>query len=193
MPYGRASDDDLMGFFIAGDKRAMEELFARYRRQVYSWLLRSSPDHSTAEDLYQDAWLRVIRGARGYRAGNFRAWLWRIVRNAAADAAGKMRPSLTLDAAAGAEGEEWSAVDDVRDERLVGALERMEAAERRERVAAAVAALPPEQREVVLLRTVAELGYREISETLGIPLGTALSRMRLAVERLRKSILEEEA
>ena len=74
------TDDELMAAFIVGDSAAMETLFLRYRQSVYSWLLRMTGDVTEAEDIYQDVWLKVIRSASDYRPGNFKAWLWQIVR-----------------------------------------------------------------------------------------------------------------
>ena len=91
------SDDDLIGAFKAGNGSAMEALFGRYRKPVYAWLLRTAPDRAEAEDLYQEVWLKVIRGVGGYSAGGFKAWLWRIVRNAAADRARKHVATPILD------------------------------------------------------------------------------------------------
>ena len=74
------TDDELMAAFIVGDAAAMEALYLRYRQSIYSWLLRMTGNAAEAEDIYQDVWLKVIRSASDYRPGNFKAWLWQIVR-----------------------------------------------------------------------------------------------------------------
>ena len=182
------SDDDLIGAFRAGDGSAMEALFDRYRKPVFSWLLRMSPDRAEAEDLYQDVWLKVIRGVGGYKAGSFRAWLWRIVRNAATDRARKCVAAPLLDEPAGDEAGAETRLDQVADGAAVTALARMEDAERRSFLRAAVGGLSARLREVVLLRIGGELEFREIADVLGLPLGTVLGRMNLAVRKLRENV-----
>ena len=184
------SDDDLIGAFKAGDGSAMEALFGRYRKPVYAWLLRTAPDRAEAEDLYQEVWLKVIRGVGGYSAGGFKAWLWRIVRNAAADRARKRVATPILDEPLSDEADAETRVEQVADEAAVSALARMEAAERQSILRRAVDGLSARLKEVVLLRIHGELEFREIARMLGLPLGTVLGRMNLAVKKLREAVGE---
>ena len=181
------SDDDLIGAFKAGDGSAMEALFGRYRKPVYAWLLRTAPDRAEAEDLYQDVWLKVIRGIDGYSAGGFKAWLWRIVRNAAVDRARKRVATPILDEPLADEADAETRVEQVADGMAVSALARMEAAERHSFLRRAVGGLSARLKEVVLLRIHGELEFREIALMLGLPLGTVLGRMNLAVRKLREA------
>lgn len=186
-----SSDDELMRAFIAGDTAAMEALFDRHRKAVFGWLVRHAADRAEAEDLYQEAWLRIIRGAGAYEPGNFAAWMWRIVRNLAADRAKKMKPALILDAPVDCEDGDSLLVDTIEDSAAVHALDGMEAAERRQRVGAAIGRLSAALKEVVTLRINAELEFREIAEMLNLPLGTVLARMHNAVAKLKQMILAE--
>ena len=181
------SDDDLIGAFKAGDGLAMEALFGRYRKPVYAWLLRTAPDHAEAEDLYQEIWLKVIRGVDSYEAGNFRAWFWRVVRNTAVDRARKHLATPILDEPLRDEADAETRVEQVADETAVSALARMEAAERQSFLRRAVDGLSARLKEVVLLRIHGELEFREIAQMLGLPLGTVLGRMNLAVKKLREA------
>ena len=182
------SDDDLVRAFRTGDGSAMEALFGRYRRSVFGWLLRMAQDEGEAEDLHQEVWLKVIRGIDGYSAGSFRAWLWRVVRNAAADRARKHVAEPILDAPV-AEGADAAAfVDQVPDDTVVSALTRMEEAERKAAVREAVDGLSRRLKEVVLLRLNGELKFQEIADILGLPIGTVLGRMNLALAKLRQAL-----
>ena len=187
-PADMRSDDDLIGAFMAGDGSAMEVLFGRYRKPVFAWLLRMAPDRAEAEDLYQEVWLKVIRGVGKYADGNFKAWLWRIVRNAAADRARKCMAVPLLDEPLGEESDAETRLDQIADGTAVTALARMEEAERRTFLRTAIGELSVRLREVVLLRINGELEFREIAEVLGLPLGTVLGRMNLAVKKLRKAV-----
>ena len=185
------SDDDLVRAFRTGDGSAMEALFGRYRRSVFGWLLRMSQDEGVAEDLHQEVWLKVIRGIEGYSSGSFRAWLWRVVRNAAADRARKHVAEPILDAPVEEGADAAAFVDQVPDETVVSVLTRMEEEERRAAVREAVDGLSRRLKEVVLLRLNGELKFQEIADILGLPIGTVLGRMNLALAKLRQALSQK--
>ena len=185
------SDDDLVRAFRTGDGSAMEALFGRYRRAVFGWLLRMSQDEGEAEDLHQEVWLKVIRGIDGYSSGSFRAWLWRVVRNAAADRARKHVAEPILDAPVEEGADAAAFVDQVPDDTVVSALTRLEEEERRAAVREAVDGLSRRMKEVVLLRVNGELKFQEIADILGLPIGTVLGRMNLALAKLRQALSQK--
>ena len=185
------SDDDLVRAFRTGDGSAMEALFGRYRRAVFGWLLRMAQDEGEAEDLHQEVWLKVIRGIDGYSSGSFRAWLWRVVRNAAADRARKHVAEPILDAPMEEGADAAAFVDQVPDDTVVSALTRLEEAERRAAVREAVDGLSRRLKEVVLLRVNGELKFQEIADILGLPIGTVLGRMNLALAKLRQALSQK--
>jgi len=185
------SDDDLIRAFRTGDGSAMEVLFERYKRPVFGWLLRMSQDEGEAEDLHQEVWLKVIRGIDGYSSGSFRAWLWRVVRNAAVDRARKHVAEPILDAPVEEGADAAAYVDQVPDDTVVSALTRLEKAERRAAVREAVDGLSRRLKEVVLLRLNGELKFQEIADILGLPIGTVLGRMNLALAKLRQALSQK--
>ena len=185
------SDDDLVRAFRTGDGSAMEALFGRYRRSVFGWLLRMSQDEGEAEDLHQEVWLKVIRGIDGYSSGSFRAWLWRVVRNAAADRARKHVAEPILDAPMEEGADAAAFVDQVPDDTVVSVLTRMEEEERKTAVREAVDGLSRRLKEVVLLRLNGELKFQEIADILGLPIGTVLGRMNLALAKLRQALSQK--
>ena len=187
----RRSDDELIRAFRTGDGSAMEALFGRYRRAVFGWLLRMSPDEGEAEDLHQEVWLKIIRGIDGYSSGSFRAWLWRVVRNAAADRARKHVAEPILDAPVEEGADAAAFVDQVPDDTVVSALTRLEEEERRAAVREAVDGLSRRLKEVVLLRVNGELKFQEIADILGLPIGTVLGRMNLALVKLRQALSQK--
>lgn len=185
------SDDELAAAFRRGESAAMAALYGKYRGELFGWLCATVRDRAEAEDLFQEVWLKAIRGIDLYRGGSFAAWLWRIARNAVIDRSRRRVDMPVLDAPAG-EGETApSFADLIPDERAVSALESMEAEERRTEVRRAVAELPDKLREVVLLRLDADLKFREIASMTGLPLGTVLARMNLAMKKLKQSLLRK--
>lgn len=177
-----------MARFRAGDARAFEVLVSRHRTPVFSFLLRLVRDRARAEDLLQEAFLKVVRAAPGWEPrARLATWLYTIARNLAVDEARRaaFRRTDSLDAAPSPDDPpplERIASEGPRPDR--GA----EDALLRPKLEAAIAALPPEQREVFLLREHAGLPFREIAEVTGAPENTVKSRMRYALEGLRASL-----
>jgi RNA polymerase sigma-70 factor (ECF subfamily) len=138
------------------------------------YLLRDEHD---AQDVVQEAALRAVRYFRGYAGGDARAWLLAIVRNC----------SLTWRRRRRADEHTVPFTDGMDNLALQTARETdasaVEASERG-RVQRAVDSLPHEFREVVVLREIQDLSYREISDVIGVPIGTVMSRLARARKRL---------
>jgi RNA polymerase sigma-70 factor (ECF subfamily) len=186
------ADETLMRAFKAGDARAFEQLVRRHRAGVFNFLLRLSGQRQRAEDLLQETWIKVIRNAAGWEPkAKFTTWLYTIARNLCMDALRKegYRKAESLDASSGAGDDERTL-----GERLPsgGAAPDREAhnAAMRPLIERALAALPAEQREVFVLREYCGTPFKEIAEVTGTPENTVKSRMRYALESLRRSLSE---
>ncbi|MHB8874271.1 MAG: RNA polymerase sigma factor [Myxococcaceae bacterium] len=190
-----STDEQLMLAFKSGDARAFEALVRRHRTPVFNFILRFTGNRARAEDLLQEAWLKVVRGAGDYEPkARFTTWVYTIARNLCVDSARKesYRHTESLDAPVGA--------SDDGDGRLLGEAipdrdganpERgAHAARMRPLIEQALAALPDEQREVFLLREYAGVAFKEIAQVTGVPENTVKSRMRYALEGLRKRLGE---
>jgi RNA polymerase sigma-70 factor, ECF subfamily len=148
------------------------------------WLVRS---HADAEDVVQEAYLRAFRAFDGFRGADLRPWLLAIVRNAAYRWLSNRRRSanvISLNEAFERNGEEAEAVQIASDApsseaRLIGEVDRAI-------VRSALAELPPIYREVLMLREIEGLRYRDIAEVTGAPVGTVMSRLSRGRSELRK-------
>lgn len=179
------SDEALLLRYREGDVAAFEVLLDRHRDGVFRFLLRLLGDRARAEDLGQECWLRVIAAApRWTHRARFKTWLYTVARNLAADEARRARHRRheSLDSiAAHPIGDSicapGSSPDEMADDALLRpVLER------------AIAALPAEQREVFLLREYEGVTFAEIAEITAAPLPTVKSRMRYALEALRRAL-----
>jgi RNA polymerase sigma-70 factor (ECF subfamily) len=133
-------------------------------------------DVNLAEDAAQEAFIRAWQHLPNYRPrAPFRSWLYRIATNAALDALRRERETVDVDGLSLVSPDE-------------GPEAVVEEEERGEEVRRAVLALPPSSRAVLVLREYERLSYREIAETLGIPMGTVMSRLNYARKRLRESL-----
>ncbi|HYG68882.1 MAG TPA: RNA polymerase sigma factor, partial [Anaeromyxobacteraceae bacterium] len=174
------TDERLMLRFGAGDARAFEVLVRRHRTPVFSFLLRFTGDRGRAEDLVQDVFLKVVRTAADWEErARFSTWLYAVARNLATDEARRQayRRAERLDAATAEPASDEAGPDRAAEGALL-----------RPKLEAALAALPPEQREVFLLREHAGLRFGEIAEVTGVPENTVKSRMRYALEALRAKL-----
>jgi RNA polymerase sigma-70 factor (ECF subfamily) len=180
MDDSHASDEDLM---LRLQKRRDEEaftlLFARYRVPITSYLYRLVGDRSDAEALAQDGFLRVLEKADLYKyPKRFSTWFYTIARNLATDFLKKKRAVVPDDFHALSE----SVLSPGRPE----ADDETSWREELDQLAAAIQELPLPYREVVILRDLQGLSYREIAAIVGCPESTARSRMDYGLEFLRK-------
>jgi RNA polymerase sigma-70 factor (ECF subfamily) len=164
-----------------GDRAAFVALFGFYAPRIKGFLMRSGTAADVAEEIAQEAMLAVWRKAATFdpaRAG-VSTWIYTIARNLRIDRLRHER-GVSADALHDAlDSDEPQRPDDI-----------VQGAERDERVRAAMKDLSAEQREVVRLSFFEDKPHAEIAETLGIPLGTVKSRLRLAMARLRQRLDE---
>lgn len=165
-----STDEELVRRAQAGDETAFSELMTRHRAVVYRTAWRLTGDHAEADDLSQEAFVKAYRALASFRGeSKFRTWVMRIVMNLAFTARQARRPSVSIEDAgplpvAGAPA----------DRVLLG-----------RQVREAVEALPPRQRQVLLLKVYEGLKFQEIADLAGISVGTAKATFFHAVRSLR--------
>ena len=174
------SDEDLMlRLQRRRDEDAFNSLFARYRVPITSYLYRLVGKRSEAESLAQEAFLRVLQKADRYQyPKRFSTWFYTISRNLATDFLKKKRAVVPDD---------FQSLSESRLGPAQGGAEQ-EAADHEElrQLISALQELPVTYREVVVLRSLQELSYREIAAIVGCPESTARSRMDYGLDYLRK-------
>jgi RNA polymerase sigma-70 factor (ECF subfamily) len=179
------SDEALLACFAASDPEATSAFVARFGRRVFGLALTLVGDRDAAEDIAQEALLRAWRHAAAFdaRRGSVATWLLTITRNLAIDALRVRRPvaidpddlrALSLPASGRDAADVVAVGDDVA------------------RLSDALGGLPDEQRRAVVLAGLWGLTAREIAEREEIPLGTAKTRIRTALGRLRTALADPE-
>jgi len=172
----RENEIELITQAQQGDRRAFGQLVRRHREGVINVVYRMCGDANLAEDAAQEAFIRAWQHLPSYRPRSpFRNWVYRIATNVALDALRRERETVDIESLPLA----------TSNERPQSTVEREE---RGERVRQAVLALPPASRAVLVLREYEGLSYREIADTLNIPMGTVMSRLNYARNRLRESL-----
>jgi len=162
----------------------LSSIFERFNGQIYGYVARMVDDRSEAEDILQEVFLRAARALKEGSEDRNRRWLFKVASNLAIDRLRRRRFKMaSIDHfSQGASLERAFEGDSPMPDEV------MSQSELRCALDGAVAALPVEQREVVLLRHFSGLSFSEISKVTGRPLGTVLSRMHRALEKLRKEM-----
>jgi RNA polymerase sigma-70 factor, ECF subfamily len=186
------ADEDLMVMYQQGEVRAFEVLLGRHRKPVYNFILRFVGDKETAEDLLQETFMRVIKGADAYkRQAKFTTWLYTIARNLCVDQTRrrKHRRHASLDAPMDASDDSGSLMDVIAGSEMASDRKSVNK-ELFATMQRAIAALSEEQREVFLMREFLDLPFKQIADVVGVPENTVKSRMRYALEKLRLELDE---
>jgi RNA polymerase sigma-70 factor (ECF subfamily) len=172
-----APDEQLMLAYRDGDAGAFETLYARHRGALYRFVLRSLKDRAVAEELFQEAWIRVIEARNRYAASaKFTTWLYTIAHNLLVDH--WRRKGLTLVELS----DEHASPDNPA--------RQVEARETAARFLQVLEALPHAQREAFLLHEEGGLSVAEIAAATGTNEEAAKSRLRYATAKLKAAIDE---
>jgi RNA polymerase sigma-70 factor (ECF subfamily) len=193
-----ATDEELVARYRRGDDAAFRALVKRHQRGIFNFALRQVHVPSTAEDIVQEVFVRVVQNVGTFKEeARFTTWAYTIARNLCIDHLRKRvhRRHPSLDAPAEGQsqdggdgptlGEKVAASGAGADRQVIG--KQLQA-----HITAAVEKLPEDQREVFLMRQVGELAFKEIADIVGVSENTVKSRMRYALERLQAALAEFE-
>jgi RNA polymerase sigma-70 factor, ECF subfamily len=172
------ADEDLISLVEAADAEAFATLYDRHSRAAFSLAYRMMGERQASEDLTQDAFLKVWRGASSYRAerGSVRTWILSIVHNRGIDQirsqASRRRTQEKFEASAPRSQPSEAFAETIRNSQ-------------RDQVREALNTLPPEQLKILELAYFSGYTHVEISDLLRLPLGTVKGRMRLGLKKIR--------
>jgi RNA polymerase sigma-70 factor (ECF subfamily) len=181
------SDEELLGRHAAGQRQALEELFRRYRQPAYRVAYRLLGNEADALDAVQEGFVKALTHLHGFQGrSSFKTWLLRVVSNAALDLGRQRgrREALSLEAAQA--GESADGHLQTADQSGHG----LERADLRSLLERALATLSEAQRQSFVLYADAGLSYREVAEVMGTSIGTVMSRLYYARQKLRAYLAE---
>jgi RNA polymerase sigma factor (sigma-70 family) len=183
------SDSILIDQYLHGSEPALEKLISRHKARIYNFINSKVQDPDTAEDLFQDTFIKVIRTVKGghyNEEGKFLPWVMRIAHNLVIDYFRKsnrmprVKNTEEFDVFQllpdGAQNAEYTLVQ----EQIVQDLQNL------------VQELPEDQKEVLIMRMYRDMSFKEIAENTNVSINTALGRMRYAIINLRKLIAENQ-
>lgn len=175
---GQTSDEALMLAYQAGHAAAFDQLYRRHKDGLFRFVLRSVPERAQAEEIFQDAWMSVIRARERYKpSARFGTWLYQIAHNRMVDLWRRQRPQTELD-------------DELADD-AAGPEQIVTREDGARRLLALIAALPAEQRVAVLLHEEREMTLDEIAAVTGSGRETIKSRLRYALDKLRRGMADD--
>jgi len=185
MQLSKVNDKSLIIQYLEGNHKAFEVLLNRHRNKIYTSIYLFVKDRDLAEDIFQDVFIKIIdtlRKGKYNHEGKFLQWAMRISYNMCVDhfrrekRRTKVSPSETFDI--------FDVLESKDDNRETALIKNQLHSKVRE----LVDQLPPEQREVVILRHYADMSFKEISQLTQVSINTALGRMRYALINMRKMI-----
>ena len=183
------NDQQLIATYLNGDERAFEELLNRHQQKIYTTIYMFVKDDSLAEDIFQEVFIKIIdtlRKGKYNHEGKFSQWAMRISYNLCVDyfrrnkRRPKVNPTDSFD------------IFDVLRPNEANAEQNMIKSQTHQKIRRLVDMLPPEQREVVILRHYADMSFKEISKLTRVSINTALGRMRYALINIRKLVEEHQ-
>jgi RNA polymerase sigma-70 factor (ECF subfamily) len=185
----RRTDEELMLRYKDGDKYAFEMLYRRYEKPVLDFIYRMVIDASVAESLCQEAFYRVVKSQKKYKAtAKFKTWLFQIALNLCRDRLRRMkhRSHLSLNAPMMAHNDGGIELQDCISDPSPDVVENVESGELESLIKTAIASLSEEEHLVVVMKEYQGMPYSEIAEILNCPIGTLKSHNHRAHQRLKK-------
>jgi RNA polymerase sigma-70 factor, ECF subfamily len=185
--YLTLDDEALLRLIAHAHTEALSVLYDRYNRLVFSIALNAIGDREIAEEITQDVFFRIWEKAYTYRAEQAKVstWLASITRNRAIDVLRQLSTRPEYNSVA------WGEIPPKAEPSVNGLEGSVELALEQKRVRVAIASLPREQQEALALAYFQGLSHIEIADKLGEPLGTVKTRIRLAMQKLRRLLRED--
>jgi RNA polymerase sigma-70 factor (ECF subfamily) len=191
MSLSQESDENLMLRYGRGEVAAFEFLYQRHESRVFRYLRRNVRNESSANDLMQEVWFAVVRGAANYQpSAKFTTWLFTIAHNRMVDMIRANHRLQSLDAGDDLDPDGSSLPDRLAVDGKLEPLAQVQSQDEAAALLSAVAQLPPEQRSAFLLQAEGGLSVEEIAGATGSNFETVKSRLRYARAKLRQLLWE---
>jgi len=174
------ADEDIMRDVRDGNLQLLGSLFEKYQTPLFNFFLRLTWDRQLSEDLVQDVFFRILKFRQTYRGDTpFTTWMYQIARNVRVDSYRKRKPESAMN-------EELASSADTRP----SPAEQLQTSEQEKLLRRALARLPEDRRELLILTRYQNLTYEQIAELLDCQAGTVKTRVYRAMQELKQVYLE---
>ncbi len=183
------TDQELVLSYMNGNTHALSTLIERHKNKIYTSIYLLVKDKYLAEDLFQDAFIKVIdtlKAGRYNDEGKFLPWVLRIAHNLCVDHFRKVKRSPSIKTS------DNNDIFEVLNLSDAGAEHEIMEGQTRDKIRQMIDLLPEDQREVIILRNYADLSFKEIATLTNSSINTCLGRMRYALLNLRKMMTEKQ-
>ncbi len=183
MHSNKISDQLLVKQYVQGNEACLEMLISRHKERIFTTILLIVKDTYIAEDLFQETFIKIINNLRKKKyneEGKFLPWAIRIARNMAID---YFRKTKRMPTVTDSSGDDVFRKIKIKTENIE---EKIVRTEKENQVRVLIDKLPPEQRQVLILRHYGDLSFKEIAEMTDVSINTALGRMRYALNNMRR-------
>jgi RNA polymerase sigma-70 factor (ECF subfamily) len=184
------TDIECIEAYLGGDANALEPMVEKYKRPLYSFILKMTEGREDTDEIFQETWFRALKNIHKFKHKNFLNWLFRIAHNLVIDRARRNKRNISMQTAIGGDGGD-STLEDHLPAAGISPSEEAGGAGLGIAIDRAVETLSPEQKEVFLMRMYANTSFKEIAKIQKCSINTCLARMQYALTKLR-SILKEE-
>lgn len=184
------TDIECINNYLAGDANALEPMVEKYKRPLYSFILKMTEGREDTDEIFQETWFRALKNIRKFKHKNFLNWLFRIAHNLVIDRARRNSKNISMQTSLGGENGDATLEDHLPAPGITPA-EEAGGNSLGKQISEAVETLSPEQKEVFLLRMYGNVSFKEIAKIQKCSINTCLARMQYALAKLR-SILQEE-
>jgi RNA polymerase sigma-70 factor (ECF subfamily) len=185
----KISDQELILLYQQGNEASLEILIKRHQRNVYTAIYLLVKNRSLAEDIFQEAFIKIINTLRSDKyneEGKFAPWAARVARNLTIDYIRKMKRDVTITDSQGNDIFNYITIAEESNE------DKIIRNQSEHNIRQLVKKLPEEQRQVLIMRQWGDMSFQEIADATGVSINTALGRMRYALNNLRKMMEQQQ-
>lgn len=183
------SDTDAIKTFLSGDADALGVLVEKYKKPLYSFIIKMTEGKEDADEIFQETWFRAMKSLPKFRHDNFLSWMFRIARNLIIDRSRRSKHSVSMQQQCG--NEEAHTLEDHLPAPGLSPAEEAGGSGIGQAINSALQYLSSEQKEVFILRMQSGLSFKEIAKIQRCSINTCLARMQYATGKLRSMLKEE--
>ena len=184
------TDIECINSYLGGNANALEPLVEKYKRPLYSFILKMTEGREDAEEIFQETWFRALKNIHKFKHKNFLNWLFRIAHNLVIDRARRNSKNISMQSSVTGSDGDCTLEDHLAAPGITPA-EEAGGNSLGLRIKQAVETLSDEQKEVFLLRMYGNVSFKEIAKIQKCSINTCLARMQYALTKLRSMLKDE--